>query len=716
MSSSPPSPSSTPSPPSDKTSSKGKITTSSRKSVSPPFYKTSPAPHWKSPNSNTSGGFKSPWPSSQSHGFLQFLRARLFDWDEVPLPTAGFSSSDPNRSHEGLPVVRKDIWSASADQTDKASSTAGEDRDKIRFTWLGHASCHFQLPVPPLSSQSSEKSPSVTILCDPVLSRRCSPFSFIGPERFTQAPTTITEMANAPEVGGRRVWPDFVCLSHNHYDHLDYDTIKELISPRHSRPKPHILCPLGVKAWFKSNFGLRDDEVTESDWWDQTVFDLGDGESRLRVTCTPAQHFTGRGIHDRNKTLWAGWVFETLRGGEEVVVEVKGAKVWFAGDTGYRSVGRGMSAEEEDSLPTCPAFREIGEVLGPLDLSAIPIGAYLPRNVMSTVHMSPRDSVRVHGEVRSRKSVGIHWGSFRLTPEDVNEPPRLLKEECEKLGIEKGEFDVVEIGETISVVAAGAGGAGDEALPESKLGTKAHWDSVYEREVTNFEEIGEEGEVWFGEDSVDRMVRYLEEELCSSDGGEQARSAPHILDLGTGNGHLLFSLLESEELGSWLEAGRMKGVDYSEASVKLARAVGRKRAEEEEGCKIEEIKFETLDLMETEEVSSLKGQANEGRGWDVVLDKGTFDAIALSSKPIEGKLPVDLYTIAVRELVKRPEEEGGEGGGGIFLITSCNFTEEELKLRFEKSGFKTEHVIPTPSFSFGGSKGSTTTSIAFRRV
>ncbi|KAN0062389.1 Protein-lysine N-methyltransferase efm4 [Thecaphora frezii] len=256
-----------------------------------------------------------------------------------------------------------------------------------------------------------------------------------------------------------------------------------------------------------------------------------------------------------------------------------------------------------------------------------------------------------------------------------------------------------------------------EPLPESKLGTKAHWDSVYAREVDTFEEIGEEGEVWFGEDAVMRMIRHLEkhytDEAVVAQREEEGASAPTILDLGTGNGHLLFEMLESSaDLEDIIDADKMVGVDYSDASIQLAKAVGEKR-----GGDCTSVKFLSADLLDSAEVERLRQMpktelGSDGEGWDLVCDKGTMDAIALSSQPIDGKTPVQLYTQAVQKLVKL----GRDGkAGGIFLITSCNFTEQELVDRFTYAGFEVDTIIPTPTFTFGGAKGSSTTSIAFRR-
>ena len=310
-----------------------------KSAIAPAFYQTSPPPHWfnvPKPSGESASldvsrrKFKSPWPSAQAHGILGFLRARLFDWDEVPLPPKIAASS----GGAILPPVRKPTWTAAE----------GSNPENITFTWLGHAICHLQIPI--------GNGKQVTILCDPVLSRRVSPVQWFGPERYTDAPVTVEEIAQATETEGKNAWPDLLVLSHNHYDHTDYNTIQALLNPKSSGVKrPHVFCSLGNAPWFRSNFGLTDAEVTECDWWQQSTVSLG-GEAALKVTCVPAQHFSGRGLMDRDRTLWAGWTFHAI--GENS----GNASVYFAGDTGYRSVPRGMPKEEEDTLATCPADRK----------------------------------------------------------------------------------------------------------------------------------------------------------------------------------------------------------------------------------------------------------------------------------------------------------------------------------------------------------------------
>jgi N-acyl-phosphatidylethanolamine-hydrolysing phospholipase D len=156
----------------------------------------------------------------------------------------------------------------------------------------------------------------------------------------------------------------------------------------------------------------------------------------------PSQHTTARTPFDKGHTLWGGWS-----------VTSGGKKLYFAGDTGYRAVPE-LPEEEFDygekyaHLPTCPAFKEIGDLRGPFDLGLIPIGAYDPRWIMSPMHANPYDSVNIFADTKCQRAMGIHWGTWVLTEEDVLEPPRMLREAAEWRGIEAGAFDTCNIGES----------------------------------------------------------------------------------------------------------------------------------------------------------------------------------------------------------------------------------------------------------------------------
>ena len=315
---------------------------------------------------------------------------------------------------------------------------AGEG-GQLRATWLGHACYYVEFPS------------GLRVLFDPVFEDCCTPFRMKSFQRFTPVPCEIEDL---PAV-------DLVVISHNHYDHLSYPTMKRI---RKAFPQAHFFAPLGNRQWFLKS-DVPEGLITELDWWDTRDVKLQanfqdnpdkagavsvsesenaskQGDITALVGALPCQHVSARGPFDKCKTLWASWS-----------VESGGAKVYFAGDTGYRAVpestpeGDDGYGPEYAHLPVCPAFKQIGTHRGPFDLGLIPIGAYEPRWVMSPMHANPEDSANIFIETRCKKALGMHWGTWVLTEEDVMEPPRKLKEALKKKGIEEeGTFDVVDIG------------------------------------------------------------------------------------------------------------------------------------------------------------------------------------------------------------------------------------------------------------------------------
>ena len=269
----------------------------------------------------------------------------------------------------------------------------------------------------------------------------------MGPKRYTEAPCDIDDI---PIV-------DLVVISHNHYDHLSHPTILKILK---KHPRAHFFAPLGNKKWFQES-GVT--QMTELDWWESKDVALTSASDRdsegirasgagsqaatpgisATIGCLPCQHMSARTLFDRAHTLWSSWS-----------VESGGKKVWFAGDTGYRGVPEKADGTEDrddefDHLPHCPAFAQIGEHRGPFDLGLIPIGAYMPRFIMSPMHANPFDSVNIFRDTRCKRALGMHWGTWVLTEEDVLEPPRLLKEALKQKGIaEEGVFDICDIGES----------------------------------------------------------------------------------------------------------------------------------------------------------------------------------------------------------------------------------------------------------------------------
>jgi len=218
---------------------------------------------------------------------------------------------------------------------------------------------------------------SINILTDPVWSLRVSPFQWAGPKRMATAGIDFNDL---PPI-------DVVVVSHNHYDHLDKQTIINLQTDH----KPLFIVPLGVSGFFQE---LEIDNVVELDW-DQSHEHKG-----TRITSVEAQHFSGRGMTDRDKTLWAGYVIQS-----------DSKTLYFAGDTGF-----------------APFFREIGEKYGPMDVSMIPIGAFKPGWFMSPIHISPAEAVQVHLDVLSKKTIGMHFGTFPLADDSQSDPVNELAE------------------------------------------------------------------------------------------------------------------------------------------------------------------------------------------------------------------------------------------------------------------------------------------------
>ncbi|KIY67270.1 S-adenosyl-L-methionine-dependent methyltransferase [Cylindrobasidium torrendii FP15055 ss-10] len=227
--------------------------------------------------------------------------------------------------------------------------------------------------------------------------------------------------------------------------------------------------------------------------------------------------------------------------------------------------------------------------------------------------------------------------------------------------------------------------------PESsRLGTKQHWDDVYERELQNFDDDGDEGEVWFGEDSVEKMIQWAEEHVPTAQGA-------NILEIGSGNGTLLFGLVDAQ-----YDPKHLAGIDYSAGAVKLARNVSQARD-------AQDVTFNECDFLNDDPAVLPHMGDTRTACWDVLMDKGTYDAIALGEKDAEGRSPAWLYPRRAARLLKED---------GLFLITSCNFTEDELKTSFvtADTGFEYHSRIQHRTFSFGGSSGSVVSSVAFKKT
>lgn len=237
-----------------------------------------------------------------------------------------------------------------------SSGQSSKDTDKI--TWYGHSAFMLQLE-------------GKTLLVDPMFGKAPTPFPFFGNKRFSSG--LPIDLENLPAI-------DAVILSHDHYDHLDYYSIKKL-----KNKVSQFIVPLGVGDHLV-RWGISRDKIQEHNWWDE-VFYKG-----LHLVCTPARHFSGRSLNDRNSTLWCSWVIS----GQEF-------KVFFSGDSGYGT-----------------HFKEIGERYGPFDLTLMECGQYDER--WSTIHMMPEETVQATIDVKGKLMIPIHWAGFTLSLHDWTDP------------------------------------------------------------------------------------------------------------------------------------------------------------------------------------------------------------------------------------------------------------------------------------------------------
>jgi N-acyl-phosphatidylethanolamine-hydrolysing phospholipase D len=262
---------------------------------------------------------------------------------------------------------------------------------QLTVTWVGHSSLLIQLN-------------GLNILTDPMWSERASPVRFAGPPRWVPPGIAFEDL---PPL-------DVVVESHNHYDHLDSRTVRCLAR---AHPQASWIVPLGL-ASFVQKRGAPADAVAELDWW---------GERKvgpLRIGATPAQHFSGRGFGDRGDTLWCGFAF----------AGANGQRVYFAGDSGYH-----------------PEFGAIGERYGPFDAALMPIGAYEPRWFMRYVHMNPEEAVAAFRALKARVMVPIHWGTFKLTDEAMDEPPSRARAAWDAAGLPSSRYRQLAHGETLTL-------------------------------------------------------------------------------------------------------------------------------------------------------------------------------------------------------------------------------------------------------------------------
>jgi L-ascorbate metabolism protein UlaG (beta-lactamase superfamily) len=254
----------------------------------------------------------------------------------------------------------------------------------LKATWLGHATVLLEID-------------GSRLLTDPVLSERASPFHFVGPKRFHPSPIPLEELTGI----------DAVIVSHDHYDHLDEPTIRHLAAQG-----TQFYVPLGSGAHLEA-WDVAPDQIHDLDWWQEAR--IGD----LTIIATPTRHYSGRGLFDYKATLWSSWA---LVGPDN--------RVFYSGDSGYSKL-----------------FSEIGDRLGPFDLTLVKIGSYGPGQAWLDVHMDPEDAVQVHLDVSGKQLLPVHWATFNLALHEWDEPIRRTLDAAEKHNV-----DIVtpKVGETIT--------------------------------------------------------------------------------------------------------------------------------------------------------------------------------------------------------------------------------------------------------------------------
>ena len=299
--------------------------------------------------------FFNPGPSRSSRGLMQVLRWRLRGQQRAAWPRLSSNPLFP----PPLPV----------------------EKGSAAITFINHATFMIRLD-------------GAVVLTDPIFSERCSPLSWIGPRRARPPGIPLADLPR----------PDVVLLSHNHYDHMDFPTLRAL-QRRHA---PTFITMLG-NARALARLGIV---ATELDWWQRMT------AGPLSISATPARHFSARTPFDRNRALWGGFA-----------LGVGAGMVLFAGDSGAG-----------------PHWETIRVRLGAPAVALLPIGAYEPRWFMAPVHMNPDEAVEAHQTLGARRSVGMHFGTFQLTDEAIDAPLHALDAACRASGVDA--FDVLGFGET----------------------------------------------------------------------------------------------------------------------------------------------------------------------------------------------------------------------------------------------------------------------------
>ena len=268
---------------------------------------------------------------------------------------------------------------------DKVLKDLQENKDNDYITWIGHATFLIKLG-------------DTTIITDPLFSKNTGPLIF-GPKRYVDPAIKLSDVPKT----------DLLLLTHNHYDHLDASAIRNF---PHKDTK--VLLPLNLSKYFK-----RFKDVNELDWYDEVQVNKD-----VKVTLLPSLHWSKRSLWDTNKTLWGNFL-----------IEYKGKKILFACDTGYGNI-----------------YKELGKKYGPIDITFVNIGAYnfypmMPVKDKSVYHTNPEEALNIGKDLKSKKVIGMHWGTVVLSLEPIMEPPRRFKDSAKDFGYSKDDAIVFKIGE-----------------------------------------------------------------------------------------------------------------------------------------------------------------------------------------------------------------------------------------------------------------------------
>ena len=382
------------------------------------------------------GRFVNPWLSVSTNGLKRL--AEVWRWRKTRM--MGLREEDDEKLGEKKTPPN---WLSRLKSPPRISEISPPSTmDKMKLTWVGHATTLLQVPC--------RQHGVFTVLTDPIFSHKCSPFQFFRDSEFLGVPRRQPPSISLKDFPDGGV--DVCVISHDHYDHLDHGTIESLVEKDLVR---YWVVPLGIKRWLIDSIsGIDGETILELEWWDSVTFipnkteKSGSGKetssrflwdetiiktlvetpqsfkrkegnkdgNELVITCAPSQHWCSRSPFDRNTRLWCSYAIHSNL--HSTSSKSNSLSFYFAGDTGYPK--------------NFPLHRQIGDRLGPFDLAALPIGAYKPRFFNQDSHCDPYEALKIHADIKSIRSVPIHWGTFPLTNESTFEPPLLLHDAVQR--------------------------------------------------------------------------------------------------------------------------------------------------------------------------------------------------------------------------------------------------------------------------------------------